>query len=826
MHKDRALKLSRVGRGRYPGAAKDAARHREPCGDRAGTSVRRRSGLGAAAHVGLLCLLAAVLFSPAPLWGYGGQAEDERVVQEAIREGIVDAHPFPLNASWADWVNNCGNFLSYRSNCIRRWQEVAEATDMTAEQRKKAKALHEKYEKIHHLFDETTTPVRHKLGDRRDEAKEAGDDELADKLNRLRHVQTHQKLAIEGAASEDLLRLLTPKQQRAWHGYRVAKHAVKKMRERILYRKVQGENLEDVVGLTAEQKARVETMAWKLAKEEFLPTVEHPENVSAFAIYGQDEKRAKAMADEKLYPEVVRTVLTDSQREKLGVEQGLRLVPCMIHLVDGREVEGRLATQVDMPEHLIVYSPRLATVRSFLKRHVHAVTVDGTRRELNPKRALTDEDRELLGRVAWPDEPPSEGRKPAYTAQTWSPPERLLIWKKPGTSGILHDPDNWVVVGGTEGELWPPVDHINPRDLKVSWLGTGTDILVPAAERSYQSRFRLRPAGIIKCRHVTVERNAKFAPSTVPAMMGNLWVARGGAYRTRYTTALTGDRQTFVFNDQPRLTPDSPEAKPVRRGYIVPAKGSYGMAQYVNVRKEPPASVEFVGTVVSSDDFQLLRGTAVVAENSQLWPGTRSVQRIPRGTTLRLMSGAEYGKAHNAAGSGYGFKYSQGSMDIIVAGRIEVGTRAHPITEDVRFGISFKAPAGFRDVEHRVPGMILAPGAQVAVHTADPEGAKLVFCWHRRHNAWFEGRLDGYKQMPEEITIAICDDVMLENVRFDDLAVGGLLLENPSIAKRWRNVTFGDRCRGRPQDLIAKWPDALREPVVSDDWYRNAASEE
>ncbi|MBS3821957.1 MAG: hypothetical protein KGY81_09380, partial [Phycisphaerae bacterium] len=50
----------------------------------------------------------------------------------------------------------------------------------------------------------------------------------------------------------------------------------------------------------------------------------------------------------------------------------LALKPCTIELVDGTTVQGQLAVQFEMDDHLIVYSPRLATVRSFLKDHVHA----------------------------------------------------------------------------------------------------------------------------------------------------------------------------------------------------------------------------------------------------------------------------------------------------------------------------------------------------------------------------------------------------------------------------------------------------------------------
>jgi hypothetical protein len=230
--------------------------------------------------------------------------------------------------------------------------------------------------------------------------------------------------------------------------------------------------------------------------------------------------------------------------------------------------------------------------------------------------------------------------------------------------------------------------------------------------------------------------------------------------------------------------------------------------------------------VTSSDDFQLTSGTAIVAEHSQLWPGTRSVQHIRRGATLRLMSGAEYGKAHNAAGSGYGFRFSQGAMDVVINGRIEAGTEDHPLTDNAEFGISFKAPAGFQGLKGRVPGAVIGPDAEIAVHTADPDQAQLVFDWHRRHNDWYEDRLDGYKQMPEWITIAICGELMLEHVKFNDLANDGLMLKNPSIVKRWKNVTFGDRCAGDRDDLITRWPNQVRQLIVAGDWYPQASAGE
>jgi len=119
----------------------------------------------------------------------------------------------------------------------------------------------------------------------------------------------------------------------------------------------------------------------------------------------------------------------------------LELKPCTIELVDGTKVEGQLAVQFDMPDHLIVYSPRLATVRSFLKKRVHAISVDGKREQLNAKRKLTDDEKALIGQTAWPDEPPAKGPKPAYTTEKWDKPRQLLVWANPGQSGRFEEVD-------------------------------------------------------------------------------------------------------------------------------------------------------------------------------------------------------------------------------------------------------------------------------------------------------------------------------------------------------------------------------------------------
>jgi len=157
----------------------------------------------------------------------------------------------------------------------------------------------------------------------------------------------------------------------------------------------------------------------------------------------------------------------------------VELTPCTVHLVDGTEVVGNLAP-VNMDDHLIVYSPRLATVRSFMKGHAHALSVDGQRKQLNPKRELTAQDRHLLGRVAWPDAPREKARQPAYATETWQAPRKLMVWARPGQSGMRTAADNWLIAEAG-GEIAPDAQSVEDGMLKDSWWHADTDIVVPAA---------------------------------------------------------------------------------------------------------------------------------------------------------------------------------------------------------------------------------------------------------------------------------------------------------------------------------------------------------
>jgi hypothetical protein len=521
----------------------------------------------------------------------------------------------------------------------------------------------------------------------------------------------------------------------------------------------------------------------------------------------------------------------------------LDLKPCTIELVEGTTIKGNLAAQFKMKKRLIVYSPRLASVRSFLKDHVHALTVEGKREQLNPKRQLTDADRELLGKIEWPDEQPAEGHRPAYTTETWVAPERLVVWSRPGDSGRGEEAGNWWVNGMPVKRL--PHDRVGkfqPAHGEVDWqnrgsaqgrsvlFGRGTDVLVPCAEKRYQ--VRVEP--IFSARHITVENNAIFHGRNTPGVFGNVWIAERGDHRVSHGYFPVGDKHTFFLNEKPALELGQHDRDGVARR----------VARYIQVLKGPGASVEFLGVSLTTDEFHIRRGTMVLAEDAQMLVGNRCTQSISPEAALQMHSGSFFGKHAN-----------EGGNDMVVMGALSAGTPERPLTRDCILGLgyhdwwgdirSMKAeesvrmgPPGeegqiafyrvpwlsWREGRHDWPAyfsLTVTESGRVRVHSANPSGARLVLRWHERDGFPTAGAgagdlpvTDRQKELFDQrfrgrINAVFAGDVRFDGVVFDDFHKGGILLANPALRNKWTHVFFGPDNHAEPDDLFASIPKNL-----------------
>jgi len=61
-----------------------------------------------------------------------------------------------------------------------------------------------------------------------------------------------------------------------------------------------------------------------------------------------------------------------------------------------------------------------------------------------------------------------------------------------------------------------------------------------------------------------------------------------------------------------------------------------------------------------------------------------------------------------------------------------------------------------------------------------------------------------YAQLKPKITIWIGAETEVENVRFDDLHRGGIVLPAFSIMDKWKNVSLGDNCLSKDPREFAR----------------------
>jgi hypothetical protein len=460
-------------------------------------------------------------------------------------------------------------------------------------------------------------------------------------------------------------------------------------------------------------------------------------------------------------------------------------------------------------------------MRSFLKDHVHAVTVDSKREQLNQKRELTDADRKLLGQVAWPDEPPAEGFKPAYTTEKWDKPERLLVWANPGKSGRFGTPGNWQANGAAldrieEHRYMFKKRHGRPETDAA--FTPRTDFLIPASAEDYQVRGVAHwKRGSFVCRHITVEANGLFQHN-LSGLYGNLWVDPLGSFNGGGNAPFRGKKHTFLRNGSPR-----PAGQPLTDPLQLEAKG---LARKWELRKDDnDASMEIIGSAGSGDETHVIRGRLIVAENSTILIGPRCTQTIYEDGALELHSGSYFGKNQNRP-----------ATDMVVRGTLLAGTPQRPLTRDCYVGLSTSDWQGhIRELLlplvgqrswHSIPesrtandpamhiGLAVKASAKLRVHSEDPERARLVIRWHGDDRtgadngaAFLRIQTDRQKQLWERTKGRICatfaGDVQFDGVVFDHFHEGGILLADMAMRDKWTHVHFGEHNHAKPDALYA-----------------------
>jgi hypothetical protein len=402
--------------------------------------------------------------------------------------------------------------------------------------------------------------------------------------------------------------------------------------------------------------------------------------------------------------------------------------------------------------------------------------------------------------------------KEAFITQTW-PKARLLVWAHPGQNGKAKDPldptkpENWLEDG-------KPATHLD--------LGPDVDLLLPASTTPYGVGFRGTPVREI-ARHVTVEAGATWSgggDGPGRTITGNVWLKRGGRMYAQGATNFTGPGHVFVRNDNavPRNPGDDRKVNRVN------------LSQYYKFTKQDKGSVEILGKVTSSDEFNINGCLVVLGPDSRLQPGRAASPVIQGGGTLALMDGAYFGNWIN----------NFTTPDMRVTGTIQGGLPERPLTRPAAFGLAFKnnsqaqyeGPGARMEGKNfarfsRVPSLVLHPGSALRSYTANPATARLTFvylpegqgdkaaCYLRsvpgsagdlaelkgnpdiaKRNAWFDA-------LPRGVDIWFAKGVTVDTVAFGVLRPGGLMLADPADRKAWKDPLFLPSCLAQGDALFS-----------------------
>jgi len=416
---------------------------------------------------------------------------------------------------------------------------------------------------------------------------------------------------------------------------------------------------------------------------------------------------------------------------------------------------------------------------------------------------------------AWPDLVGDE----YFLKEKW-PKARLLIWAPPAPSQAsgkrpTHqgDPANWIDVATGK-----PADAVPDMD---------TDLILPDADKPYKVSFKGQTNRV--CRHLTVGRNAHFEPGGGGSLsvFGNVWIRPGGILYIYRTLKLVGGGNTFFRNDWPS---DGKLKRLHDTGAVVsfdptnprqPNPWSWRTDRRPSVchffqHDKPGGTTEFIGYSSTRDEVGVKAGVLIVGRDSRFLCGGAANLDIAKGAAIALMDGAVTGKTVNQFGV----------CLRMLGGQLTAGTPDRPVERDARVGVGYCnwMNRSFPDQHVSRRGNAYDYGRFSATvsgsligYPAEGSDARLVFGW-QRISLGGGGRgvkaTDGFNQifatLQPKITIWANSDTKIENVRFEDLHRGGIVVPDAAVTGSWKNVTFGEGCLSKsPEELVREYKGTL-----------------
>jgi hypothetical protein len=213
-----------------------------------------------------------------------------------------------------------------------------------------------------------------------------------------------------------------------------------------------------------------------------------------------------------------------------------------------------------------------------------------------------------------------------------------------------------------------------------------------------------------------------------------------------------------------------------------------------HVIKTQNASVETLGKWSNRDGLFVDSGKLMIGPDSTWRAGDRHQNTVSPRASLILMSGATF----------HIWRNKPRRFDLDVYGKLLAGTPERPLTTDAFFPLSFKSRGRWKwrgepYGDERDVGLMVRPEGGLAVHSADPERARLVFSLHPDLKEGEDPEKRGLK-----VHMCLLGNAKLDGVEFNDVDRSGIELADLASREQWRNVFYGAGNGGGPEDLFAK----------------------
>lgn len=359
---------------------------------------------------------------------------------------------------------------------------------------------------------------------------------------------------------------------------------------------------------------------------------------------------------------------------------------------------------------------------------------------------------------------PEDVKQTAYYNEKWEP-ARLLVWAKRGKfKGPVASAENWL-------EYLPDGSGGQPA---TKGPDAKTDVVFPDGNYTVEGPGGWEQWGTFAVRHLTQGKGVKVNVRD-PAIVGNLWQFDGPGGFHIMEPRWVGNKHAFARSEN-RRTP----------GFKIPS-----------VNKTEGASVEFLGFWNNADGWNVNNGVMILGPDVIFLGGDRHILCVEESGTLIMMSGAT-------------FQLTQRRnmwRDLYIKGKFLAGTPDRPLTRDAIIYLNDKTGGQVTPNSYK-GGMLLLPQGSMAVNSADPTKARLVFALAKYPlpgNAKEQSKRKE-SEKPGKIDMALYGKADFNGVEFNDVRTGGIEITDPAIRAGWKNVFYGTNNAGEPDTLFTVTP--------------------